>query len=431
MRDEAQSIAERVRSTLLRFGWNIDWSGAGTLASVAKRWKSTTLRAVLLREADVDIERSQKAVLDRAEKLRLSLTKGADGSGTPASSVVSQNAINLKARRNELSNELHTLRLQKENAEKLAFTIQYKLKSAGDLLRYKKTHVGRLDIVECPTCHRDLDVNTFSLQQQSEDSVQAHINALNRDRILMSENLSAMGRSITASTAELAMVDDELRTASSALRVITESDDPDREELAKLAFDLSSAEREYERLQDVSREIETLQLQISGWVESSKQNEVLVEGDSDLQERVRRFSTALLEYLTALGHMALMRSNPGKFSLDSQYVPYLDGRRLRSLGSASDQSRLVAAYTLALAVAAEVGGYHPGFVVLDEPLQQNPDPKHRELFVRFLVEGLPSASAIQVLIFTNLTPSEVARLRKRGRNVHESQGEYFLQPVGF
>jgi len=40
LRDEAHSIADRVRSTLLRFGWDINWSGAGTISSILKRWSS-------------------------------------------------------------------------------------------------------------------------------------------------------------------------------------------------------------------------------------------------------------------------------------------------------------------------------------------------------------------------------------------------------
>jgi hypothetical protein len=430
LRDEAHSMADRVRSTLLRFGWDIHWSGAGTISSIHKRWSDSSLSEVLLREADVDVSRSQKANIERTEKLRSALTEGALDGENSTPSITSQTAINLKTRRNELNKELNSLRLQRENADQLIFTIQHKLRSAADLLRYKKSHVGRLEIVECPTCHRDLDAETFSLQQQSEQSVEAHIQALNRDRILMVENVNAIVRSIFTTTAELAIVDEQLRTAESALRVVTDSTTPAREQMAKLAIDLSAAEREYQRLQDVANEIESLQLQINAWIESVRHSEVQAGSDADLKARIEQFSIALLEYLRALGHMALMQPNPGRFYLDAQYTPYLDGRRLRSLGSASDQSRLVAAYTLALAVTAEIkSGYHPGFVILDEPLQQNPDPKHRELFVQFLVAGLPSTTKIQVVIFTNLTEAEIKHLRAKGREVQESQGEHFLQLI--
>jgi hypothetical protein len=430
LRDEAHSIADRVRSALLRFGWDITWSGSGTVASILKRWSGPSISEVLLREANVDIARSKRANIERTENLRILLTKGDVGHDDSVPAIASQAAIDLKTRRNELSKQLHTLRLQKENAQQLTFTIQHKLKSASDLLRYKKSHVGRLEVVECPTCHRDLNAETFSLQQQSEESVEAHVQALDRDRIMMLDNLSAIERAIVTTTAELASADDELRTAESALRVVTQSTSPAREQMAKLAIDLSSAERDYQRLQDVESEIESLQKQVNAWVAGVKQSTVPAGTDTDRKFRVEQFSTTLLQYLRALGHMALKSPNPGQFYLDNLYTPYLDGRRLRAIGSASDQARLVAAYTLALAVTAEATkGYHPGFVLLDEPLQQNPDPQHRELFVRFLLAGLPTATQIQVIIFTNLTDAEIKHLQAHGREVHEIKGDHFLQLI--
>jgi hypothetical protein len=133
-------------------------------------------------------------------------------------------------------------------------------------------------------------------------------------------------------------------------------------------------------------------------------------------------------YLLALGHSAVKPQTADAVSLDEQYVPFMNGRRVRSLGSASDQARLVAAYSLALAAASrELIGNHPGFVVLDEPLQQNPDPKHRELFVNFLTEQLAQQSQFQTLIFTSLFDPEIERLRASGTAVIMPPGEHFLK----
>jgi hypothetical protein len=100
------------------------------------------------------------------------------------------------------------------------------------------------------------------------------------------------------------------------------------------------------------------------------------------------------------------------------------------LGSASDQSRLVAAYSLALAATArQVGGKHPGFVIMDEPLQQNPDKRHRDLFADFLTKELAQKSKFQTLVFTLLGDPEITKLRKQGTVVLTPSGEHFLQPV--
>ena len=115
-------------------------------------------------------------------------------------------------------------------------------------------------------------------------------------------------------------------------------------------------------------------------------------------------------------------------TLDDEYVPFIEGRRLRALGSASDQSRLVAAYSLALAATSQqMKGEHPGFVILDEPLQQNPDGTHRELFLTFLEKQLAQQSKFQTLIFTWLSDAEIGRLRKQKATVIAPKGNHFLQ----
>jgi hypothetical protein len=99
-------------------------------------------------------------------------------------------------------------------------------------------------------------------------------------------------------------------------------------------------------------------------------------------------------------------------------------RWVRSLGSASDRARLIVAYTLAL---AETGKHHPGIVAYDEPLQQNPDPEHRNRFIKFLLERGPSIER-QVLIFTSFSSDEVEQLRRAGVSVQIVDGK-FLRPV--
>lgn len=106
----------------------------------------------------------------------------------------------------------------------------------------------------------------------------------------------------------------------------------------------------------------------------------------------------------------------------------LGPRRLRSLGSASDHPRLVAAYVLALAEASwTVAGLHPGFVVLDEPLQQNPDPEHRGLFVGFLQSTAAKQLRYQTIVFTWLDDEETLRLKRAGVRVMTPDGEHLLR----
>ena len=87
------------------------------------------------------------------------------------------------------------------------------------------------------------------------------------------------------------------------------------------------------------------------------------------------------------------------------------------------------AYALALADAGtRPTGLHPGLVLLDEPLQQNPDPKHRTRFMQFLSKDLARTASFQTVIFTSLRTDEVTRLRKDGVSVQTPPpGKKWLQ----
>jgi ABC-type molybdenum transport system ATPase subunit/photorepair protein PhrA len=81
------------------------------------------------------------------------------------------------------------------------------------------------------------------------------------------------------------------------------------------------------------------------------------------------------------------------------------------------------------AASQNIRGLHPGFVVLDEPLQQNPDAKHRELFLTFLSKQLAKQGKFQTIMFTWLPDQDIATLRKQGTKVMTPEGKHFLKPV--
>lgn len=59
----------------------------------------------------------------------------------------------------------------------------------------------------------------------------------------------------------------------------------------------------------------------------------------DLSQRKAAFLDALRKYLIELQHSEVTAASASSLSFEELYVPYLDTRRLRSLGSASDHSR--------------------------------------------------------------------------------------------
>ena len=307
-------------------------------------------------------------------------------------------------------------------------SLEHRLLGATDLLRLKRSGVGRLEHLECPTCHRDMDSTIFGLSLQSPESIEANIEALKRDRDLIKKNIESLMSNIASTTSHIGEVDSQLRDAERALMTITNAVGPVREQLAATASDLSAAEREMERLTDASKEIDEIQASIDRWVQDAKAFESGTLPTPDVAERKVAFTNELRSYLIALGHSAVQPHNAHSLTMNDEYVPFMEGLRLRSLGSASDQSRLVAAYSLALAATSgRMLGKHPGVVILDEPLQQNPDDKHKNLFLTFLEKQLAQQSKFQTLIFTWLHDSEIDRLRKQNTTVITPPGEHFLQ----
>ncbi len=430
LRESARALSERISNAFLRRGWRVEFSGHGSVDDILTRWSSRTLRALLSDEANVDLGARRATLNKRVEALRRMLTsEPIDPANVSAPAEASQRVIQLKQARHTQSRDLNTLRTQHGQTAELLKSLEHRIHAASDLLRLKTTGIGRLDHLECPTCHRDLDPATFALTDQSVASVEAHIEALRRDYDLMNKNLRSFQETIGSGNGALVDLDVELREAERALLTVTNAIGTVREQVAQTAANLTAAEREVDRVIETAQEITELQEAIDKWIRDARA--VVEQGvghSQDINARRLAFLSSLRRYLTALGHSAIKPENAATLHLDEQYTPYLNGRRLRSLGSASDQSRLVAAYSLALAAASEhVRGFHPGIVILDEPLQQNPDEYHRELFLSFLSQELARAATFQTIIFTWLNAGEIQRLREQGTNVITPDGDHFLK----
>jgi hypothetical protein len=432
LKAEALALASQVASLFQRYGWITNtWSERGSVTSIMNRWSAQTLIDTLKNEFQVDLAEEQAALRERAEKLRAYLTQGKlDPNSASAPSDASQAVVELKDQRHKRREEMRILRRQQVDQQELLANMEHRLHSARDVLRLKKEGIGRIEIVECPTCHRSLDPSTFQLTAQSTESVEAHIAALERDRTLVLANITSSEEQIIRLSADLATVEFRLREAERALGTVNQAIGASREQLAKTAGDLASTETEMERVAETARELLGLQTRIKAWIDKAGVTEAVTIDSADLEGRLKEFTKGLREMLMALGHSAILSQPEPNLRLDDHYIPYLGPRRLRSLGSASDHSRLVAAYVLALAVTSEEkGGLHPGFVVLDEPLQQNPDKAHRDLFIEFLTSDTARALRVQTIVFTWLQAPELERLRTQGVELITPKGAHFLQLV--
>ena len=207
-REAARSIAERVNHLAEWRDWSIGWSGNGSIADIIKRWSAQSLREAFKKDANVDLQQTISSLSQRFTRLRESLAKdGVDRHNTSAPTELSQKAIGLKQRRHALNESLSTLRIQKEQTDELLSSLDHRIQSASDLLRFKSTGIGRLDHIECPTCHRDLDPATFALTNQSAQSVGVHIESLKRDREMMATNGHSIDTGIRTTRGSMQAVD--------------------------------------------------------------------------------------------------------------------------------------------------------------------------------------------------------------------------------
>jgi len=55
-----------------------------------------------------------------------------------------------------------------------------------------------------------------------------------------------------------------------------------------------------------------------------------------VDKRKNTFIEAFRKYLVALGHSEVNQQNAHLVTLDEQYIPFMNNKRLRALGSASD-----------------------------------------------------------------------------------------------
>lgn len=431
LRASARVLAERANQIFHRQGWAVEWSGNGSVKEILARWSSQTIQDTLQQGADVNTAKALTAARERLVVLREKLTKQPiDASNVTAAPSASQSVIDLKQRRHRMNSELRTSRGQYSDTKHTIESLDHRIRSATDVHRLKTTGVGRLTHLECPTCHRDLDLEQFQLTEQTGPEVEAHIEALKRDRALTKQTLESLAVTLRAIESEITRTDGELRNAQRALEDVEASVGPVREQIVKAAADLAAQERLIDRLLSTQADLKELQDAVDNWIAEAKSTQIDVESATDIERRTSTFRNALGQYLVALGHSAAVNRGVESLRFDfGQYEPFLDLRRLRALGSGSDPARLIGAYSLALAAAsADLPGLHPGFVILDEPLQQNPDTHHIDLFLNFLSGKIAKEAKFQTLVFTFLTDAQRAALRLHGVNVIALEG-HFLAPI--
>lgn len=415
----AEHIAEAVAVLFASQGWTYTPTTHGHPARIAKRWAELDLFAEAKHRFNYDFDAEVSRQDTDVEQLRVELATGAvDPRLATAAGRVSQRVVRLKTELHEHQLELASLERQLKDEQLLLASLKQRIASTKHLREFKKRGVGRLWVLECPTCHQHVEPETLHLQDQSVQEVSRYLESLERERRLFENNIAASEAALLQGRHRSSILTTELTQARISLDTVNQGVSVSREQLTALAQKLAAAERDADETRSFQRRLRAHQAQVTSWVAEVA---IAFDGEAtqatDWGDRVACFERHLNHYLRVWDHSALRAAPDARVVVVADgYTPMLDNRRLQNLGSASDQPRLVASYALALtAASAELGGNHPGFVFLDEPLQQNPDPHHRKAVPRVL--GDLDVQGGQTLIFTSLDSQEVSEARGFGAQI--------------
>ncbi|WP_375758674.1 AAA family ATPase [Corallococcus exercitus] len=434
IRQDAIRILERTNEFIRSNGWDETLPTKLSLETIGERLKSLKLSDYLRERFHWSPAEEHKQLTLKADQLRSALNKDQTASQTTAPvAAASSRAIQLKESIHKKKQSLNTLRQQLLAQEELFQTTGGRIASAKDLLRLKQDNIGFPQHAECPTCLRDLNIEELELDNQGLETIERHITTLEKDRDALKTSLAATRTEVERTVRELERAEQEFFAAERSLELINSAAGPQREAIVGTAIQIIDIERAIEKNRKAANELLDLQKQIDDWNKIFSAFSRALEGGGSEEDAAKEaaFVSTFKSMLLDLGYAKLSKASVKAVRLDEHYTPYLEHRRLRSIGSGSDRARLISAFSVALwQTSLNNGGHHPGLLLWDEPLQQNPDDIHRVNFCEALLRLSRKVKLGQLLIITHLRKEEMERLNKSGINLTALPAhERFLKSV--
>lgn len=424
LREEARLIASEFGALLESQGWV--GSIPGLVADVSKvgpRWQELDLVGYVREKFNYDFRAEQDVLNRRMEALKGALANpDQQTQQSPAVNATSQRVIELKGKRHGIQGELRTLRAQLAEHEGVFASVEGRLRSAKDLQRLKLHGLGVLPESECPTCQQLVSPSQLALDDQGAEVLTGYVDGLARQKKLLGEGIKRLQAELVRAAAEDRQVAEELESAERALGLTTQALGPAREEAVKLAAEIMEVERDLERNRQVQSKLSSLQQQVRDWSTRALRLTEVEGAGRKRPKQLKAFERVFRRYVAALGVGGVDVEEAAAVHLGEHYEPMLGDHSLPAYGSASDRARLVLAYTLAMLSEAL---QHIGFVLLDEPIQQNPDDTHRARLVEFL-GALKLPEGRQALVLTSLRPDERETLTASGVNLSERAGSFLV-----
>jgi hypothetical protein len=403
------AIIQRFNELLTANAWTETLSHTGSLENLVKRFGAFSFTNYLKLHFHYDFSTEQGLLERKRQEIQRLINEGAISEENKSHYYeISTKLRQLREIKAKRESELTELRIQRAAYIDALQALEAKRSSAKDLVRLKTDAIGFQTTVRCPTCDRELSPETFDLSIQTENEVTTHIDCLDKEVALIQKCIKDLDKDLKKTLIMDQKTHEEITALLRTLNSISSVIGSAREAIVKLSSELMEAERKLEKNSSLYKRVLDLQQELDAWATTASSLGCSTSpAENQETERLDKFMGKFREYLVALEHEGLSSRDVREVHLDVNYLPILGHRPLSMLGSASDRARMIMAYVTALVNQATLdNGHHPGFVVLDEPLQQNPDAKHREHALQMLIKH-GNAIKGQVLTFTNLKEEEL------------------------
>lgn len=430
-RENLNSILTRYNEVIREIGKSDSLRVHGSPAGFVSSFENFSFLERVRTEFRIDFIELSQRLQQSISDLRTELLHGKSSEEDPSSvsqiAGLSQRLVTAKKGRSEVFERLAELRAQVQQFERAEHDLSARVQASKDLLRLKQSGIGILPEAECPTCGQLVSPARLKLEDHNARDVETHTTALERELKTISKKKHSLVSETIAASVELQKIEAEYEDTSMALKLINQATQPLRESLIRISSEIMRNEKTIDLYTRVRRRLNEIQ---GEWDQEFAKAKALHSSTSvnlDAEKSIiRAFEQRLGQTLWSLRHNAVQREDLGAIELDSRYNPILRHRNLQILGSASDRARLILAYVWAL---ASVATRHPGVLILDEPVQQNPDRLHIEHLVEFLIAN-KNLAAFQAIVITYLPDDVINRLRAAGVGVDQlTPGRRFLNLV--
>jgi hypothetical protein len=285
----------------------------------------------------------------------------------------------------------------------------------------------------CPTCDQDWPIDLLGGQRDGEPimTISEHLELIEQEE----RSLKALRKGAEATLADLASREQALKASLMEMRADIRAH---RQTLLSDARGPSAAAiREQLLVEDRIRRAEGLRGEMTGLLDeleplSLEYRKVKAElrdlEESDLSDhdrnRLNEFGRNFLGQLAEYG----FRSLDGVTVSEETYLPERDGFDLTHEVSASDTIRLIWAYLLSLMEAGAEETNHPGFLILDEPGQQEVEEESLRSFLNRAATARERHQQVLVTVTREVSQADREELAD-AQVVDFGRRQHVLQPL--